>query len=168
MSEWYEFVVNGRARPQGSKRAVMNKHTGRVSLLESSSRHKHWRQLVALCAQNAATKPAQPIDGPVRVNLEFYFSRPKSHYKIRNEYPLLKMDAPVYATSRSIGDIDKLQRAVYDSITDAGWITDDSLIAEVHCRKSYRNDYNAADFMRVTVTPLLRTVQQDLDKWKRM
>ena len=157
MSKSYAFTVAGRAVPQGSKRAFVNKSTGRAMMLESSSRHKHWRQLVALCAQESKRRPDVPLDEPVIVAVTFSFARPKSHYVIRKTGNLLKMDAPLWATSRAIGDIDKLLRSVLDAITDAGWIRDDSLIARVFADKTYTT---GRDQISVCVTPLENTVKQ--------
>lgn len=156
MTKSYAFAVAGRAVPQGSKRAMINKATGRAMMLESSSRHKHWRALVALCAQQSKQRPPEPLNEPVIVALSFHFARPKSHYSIRKTGNLLKMDAPLWATSRAIGDIDKLQRAVFDAITDAGWIRDDSLIARVVSSKQWTT---GRDEIHVCVTPLENTVQ---------
>jgi crossover junction endodeoxyribonuclease RusA len=137
MSRVYELTVYGRARPQGSKTAFVNKYTGRAQMRESSTGHRDWRDLVKLCAQEAANKPKQPIEGPVAVNVVFAFARPKSHYYQRKSGLVLRDDAPVWVLSRGIGDIDKLQRSIYDAITDAGWIRDDSQIARVYASKEW-------------------------------
>lgn len=41
------FDVQGAPAPQGSKRAVRNQNTGRISMIESSAAVKPWRQDVA-------------------------------------------------------------------------------------------------------------------------
>lgn len=40
------IVVHGQPAPQGSKRAFVNKHTGRAALVESSKKVQPWRQAV--------------------------------------------------------------------------------------------------------------------------
>jgi Holliday junction resolvase RusA-like endonuclease len=131
----YKLSVQGRAVPQGSKRAFVNKHTGRAMMLESSPRHKEWRTYLRHAAATHPHRPAEPLTGAVAVTLTITFKRPANHYHNRVAGRVLKTTATQWATSRSVGDIDKLQRAVYDSLTDAGWLADDSLIADVQAQK---------------------------------
>ena len=65
-----------------------------------------------------------PITGPVEMICWFYFEKPKSN---RTLHP----------TSRQVGDLDKLLRAVSDALVDGGAIEDDSQIVLVSGSKSW-------------------------------
>lgn len=152
MSE-HTFTIRGRAVPQGSKKAFVNKHTGRAVITEQhGTRHKDWRRNVTLMAQNAPTRPEQPLEGPVAVYVDLRFSRPKNHYHHRKSGSVLRDDAPEYVATKAVGDIDKLERAIYDALTDAGWVRDDSQIASNRTIKRWTE---GADEVDVTVVTLL-------------
>ncbi|OMB79239.1 RusA family crossover junction endodeoxyribonuclease [Mycolicibacterium conceptionense] len=106
-----QFFVPGKAAPQGSKR-----HVGRGILVESSKEVGPWRERVALAAHEAmAGRPV--IDGAVSVTLAFVLPRPKSAPKTRT--PL--------ATKRP--DLDKLERACLDALTDVVFADDSQVIS---------------------------------------
>lgn len=127
------FKVHGRAVPQGSKTAfVVN---GRAVIKEQhGKRHKDWRKLVKEAAAEATERP---LRGPVAVQLHFWMPRPKKHYRKRQGQDVLKDDAPTWVYNRSVGDIDKLTRAVLDSLDDAGVFEDDSQVADLSATKRY-------------------------------
>ena len=106
--------IPGRPAPQGSKR-----HLGNGIMVESSKAVKPWRVDVAWAVR--AHFPA-PMDGPVRLELEFVMPRPKSAPK-RSTPPAIKRP-----------DVDKLARAVLDAITGVV-VADDSQIVELVASK---------------------------------
>lgn len=112
------FTVIGTPKPQGSKRAYLNRKTGQPILTESAGAPlRDWRtdvQQAAITAQG--DRP--PLEGPVSVWLAFTLQRPKSHPKTRQTWP----------TTRP--DIDKLCRAVLDALTHICF-HDDSQIIEL-------------------------------------
>lgn len=110
------LFVPGRPAPQGSKR-----HVGGGVMVESSKALAPWRTVVAWHAANAYRQP--PLDGPVRVRLEFVMPRPQSTPKRSPTPPATKKP-----------DIDKLARAICDSLTDLVW-RDDSQVVELHAAK---------------------------------
>lgn len=103
------FFVEGTPRPQGSKRPV-----GRGRSIEASKYLPGWRKAVTAAARAAHDGP--PLDGPVTVTAVFVFPRAKA---------LKDKPAPPHT---SPSDLDKLQRAVGDSLTAAGVFHDDSQI----------------------------------------
>ena len=129
--------VTGTPAPQGSKKGYANRYNGRVSMIESSTRVRPWRDAV-IAAVHAQTHPTPTMMGPVRADITFVFKRPKSHYLTRGRG--LKPDAPIWATSRACGDLDKLQRATFDGLTDSGIIDDDSQITAGYMTKRYAHD----------------------------
>ena len=134
------FTVEGLPAPQGSKRALNHRHTGRVVMIESAGdRLKVWRQAVTLKARSVAAQQAWEPPTAVWADLVFYLPRPKSHYRTGRYAGMLKDSAPRVHTTKPDGD--KLTRAVFDSLTDAGVITDDSAIYGYRTLKTYADHH---------------------------
>ncbi len=133
-----EFRVFGLPGPQGSKR-----HVGRGIMLESSPKVKPWRQDV-MATSGRAYKGAVITD-PVRLEVDFFFPRPKSHYRTGKYSDLLRADAPLYAFSHKQGDLDKLLRSTIDAlsfVTGGCVIRDDCLVVSISSTKQYANEVN--------------------------
>jgi Holliday junction resolvase RusA-like endonuclease len=114
-------------RPQGSKRAFRNKHTGRIQQVESSPDVAAWRDTIALAADIAMAGRA-PLEGPVRLTVEFRFQRPASHRGVKG----LRPSAPAVHHQRP--DASKLVRALEDALTTIAW-RDDSQVAQLLATK---------------------------------
>lgn len=127
-----EFVVPGDPAPQGSKRAYVGK-SGKVSMVESSSRVKPWREAAAAAARAAAD--GHVFDGPVRVEAQFRVAHAASHFRSGRNSHLLKASAPEAPTKQWCGDVDKLSRALLDSLTMSGVIADDSHVVALDATK---------------------------------
>ena len=67
------------------------------------------------------------------VSIAFVFRRPKSDYKANGQ---LRASAPAKCTKR-IGDLDKLCRAVFDSLDTANVVNDDSQFVTLHAHKRF-------------------------------
>jgi len=131
------FNVRGTAAPQGSKRLL-----GHGALVESSARVKPWRSDVRTAAEDAMRATgACTASGPVAVHIFFAFTRPKSHPKTRVTWP----------TGRSLGDIDKLCRAILDAITSAGVIADDSQVIRLVAGKRWTTVLDGGPLTHVAV-----------------
>ena len=126
------FVAYGVPRPQGSKR-----HVGRGILVESSNLAP-WREQVAYAARLAMAGRAR-IDGPVSVEVTFYFDRPKSHHRTGRNSTELRPNAPRFPWSRAQGDLDKLLRGLGDAITGPV-LADDSQITYISAAKRWTGD----------------------------
>ena len=111
------FSVTGDPASQGSH-AIMQ---GRIVQV-NSSKHKSWRKAIALAATEALPSDWTPIDDPCELVVNFYMPKPKS------------VTRPLPSVSP---DLDKLIRAVGDSLTDSGVVTDDSRIVRISARKLY-------------------------------
>jgi Holliday junction resolvase RusA-like endonuclease len=109
--------VIGDPASQGSH-AIMQ---GRIVQV-NSKKHKAWRNAITQTA--LATLPAdwQPIDEPCELIVNFYMPKPAS----------VKRSLPTVSP-----DLDKLIRAVGDSLTDSGVVVDDSRIVRISARKLY-------------------------------
>ena len=116
-----EFRVHGHPAPQGSKR-----HVGGGRMIESSKLLPAWRKAVTDAAR--AVAPETPLDCPVSVQAVFWLPRPQ---KPRFNVP---------ATQQ--GDLDKLCRAVGDSIEAAGVLKNDARITTWHATKHYADHHN--------------------------
>ncbi|UIU47023.1 RusA family crossover junction endodeoxyribonuclease [Microcystis phage MinS1] len=139
-AERISLRVTGTPIPQGSK--VANRHGGGVRDA-NATRLKPWRQQVTAHAREHARGLA-PYTGPVRIWIRFTFERPLAHYRTGRNAHLLKPTAPTWPTSRYVGDVDKLQRAIFDALTDADLWTDDSQVVDVRARKFYAGEHELA------------------------
>jgi crossover junction endodeoxyribonuclease RusA len=130
------FHVEGLPAPQGSKDTF--RRGGRVIVVEASKAVKPWRKKVQAAAMLAANRARWvTLDEPVKVVLTFRFARPKSHYGTGRNANVLKASAPAKPTSHGLGDIDKLERATFDALTEAKVYVDDKLITLVAVRKRW-------------------------------
>ncbi len=138
--EGFAFRVRGTAVPQGSKRMMNNRHTGKPIMLESGKGHRDWRQTVAAVARSTmVANQFKGFDGPVGLVVSFQFSRPRAHYRpanSRREYPELRDDAPPFYRTGG-PDLDKLVRAICDSLQDSGMIKNDNQIVLLQASKGY-------------------------------
>lgn len=112
------FTVPGLPAPQGSKTPMITPGTDKVYLKESSPNLPAWRDLVMLFAKRAWKRQPLLKDVPVFVRIEFILKRPAG----------LK-GKPTPPAIKRVGDLDKLERAVYDGITGA-IISDDCIVIE--------------------------------------
>ncbi len=112
------FVVPGKPVQQGSK-TVFN---GRA-VDSNQKRLKPWRAAVAAEASaEALSRGVETLEGPVAVVIEFRFERPKT---VRREWPAVQPD------------VDKLERAILDALTDARVFRDDAQVVVLKGTKVY-------------------------------
>jgi len=112
----YSYRIPGTAIPQGSKSVTK---TG--LMFDSNKNLKAWRNHATETI--AKQHPLEhPILGALAADIHIYLPKPKT---VTRNYPSVKPD------------IDKLARAILDSLTAAGAIKDDSLICELHISKTY-------------------------------
>lgn len=126
-----KFTVLGTPKPQGSKHMVRTK-SGRTLMLESCKDLRPWRDSVSSAAMDARTGPLEA--GPVQLCAEFYFVRPKSHYKGGRPERGLSKSAPSIHAHKP--DLSKLVRAVEDSLSGV-ILRDDCQIASIVAAKQY-------------------------------
>lgn len=123
-----EIHVPGIPRPGGSKR-----HIGRGILIDAGKHTKEWRAIVAFAGRDAM-RSAEPMDGPLCVDVVFWMPRPKSHFTTGRNAGVLKPNAPSYHTSKP--DATKLWRSTEDALTGIAW-RDDSQITTQRIFKLY-------------------------------
>lgn len=116
-----DFFVAGTPVPQGSKNAYVR--GGRAVLVDANPRLKAWRAAVRSAAEEAIAEDGwETLDEPCKVHLGFIMPSPK---RPRWGLPAVKPD------------IDKLTRAVFDALTDAGVWRDDSRVVSMNVTKRY-------------------------------
>ena len=126
--------VSGEPASQGSH-SVIN---GRIVQV-NSSKHKKWRNAVVFAALDLIGDDWTPIDEPVELTVIFYLPRPKS--VLNRSFPAV------------MPDLDKLVRAIGDSLTNAGIIIDDSRIITITAKKLYADDRGPGAVIRVNTLP---------------
>ena len=128
--------VIGTPAPQGSKRGFVNRHSGKVSMVESSSeRVKTWRADVREAATRGVEDGLWLLErGPVAVTIDFYLARPKGHYGTGRNAAILKSSAAKYPAGKP--DLDKLERATLDALTLV-LFADDSQVVQLATRKRW-------------------------------
>lgn len=126
------FTVDGTPVPQGSKRVVPTAR-GHRSVETNERTLNPWRNAVTGAAARAMGGRV-PMAGPVRVDATFVHPRPRSHFGTGRNAGQLKSSAPVYCSTRP--DVDKLLRAILDSITGVV-VIDDGQVVELVARKHY-------------------------------
>ena len=85
-------------------------------------------------AKAMQVKPDVPFDEPLKVNMHFFFKRPKAHFRTGKDAGFLKDSAPKWHTN--IPDVDNLVKFVCDSLNGVFWL-DDKCICELTALKEY-------------------------------
>lgn len=125
------FFVAGKPQSQGSKNWTPN---GMKEFNEDSLRP--WR--VAITAEAVAEMRRtgfETLTGAVYVTVDFLYIRPKSHFGTGRNAAILKPSAPLFKPT--MPDIDKLTRAVLDSLTNATVFKDDAQVVHLNATKVY-------------------------------
>jgi crossover junction endodeoxyribonuclease RusA len=116
-----KFYVEGDPRAQPRAR-VYNK-------IAVSAPRKNpiwsWREAITIAAKEH--RPENPIDGPIHLVIEFKMRRPRSHYRTGKYSQLLKPNAPDWHIN--IPDLDNLEKAVMDTLTQLSFWHDDRQVA---------------------------------------
>jgi Holliday junction resolvase RusA-like endonuclease len=140
------ITVTGLPAAQGSK-AYKGHRTDRVTgrrkpiLVEQSKRVTPWRNKVSQAAVQALIddytdrydepprgRPA-PLSGAIRIDVVFTMHKPVNAPKRRRTYPAVSPD------------LDKIQRATFDALTDAKVWEDDGRVIQVTATKAYPNEH---------------------------
>jgi Holliday junction resolvase RusA-like endonuclease len=126
----FEFFVPGRVAPQGSKRYVGGNRASGGRFIEASKYLPAWRKAVTTVAHDYMTElDHQPLTGPVELIVWFYLERPKSISRSKRLLPTVPPD------------LDKLVRAISDSLSDAGVWDDDAQVVALTAHKQYADDH---------------------------
>lgn len=151
MTDGLHITAYGKPVTQGSKTRT---HYGMRDDNERTLRP--WREAVKAAALDVMAT-FDRYDTPLRVRLVFTFDRPGIHYRTGRNANLLRDGAPRYPANVRSGDVDKLQRACFDALTDAGVWRDDAQVVDVRARKVWANEDEMAlhiPGVRIHVAPM--------------
>ena len=117
--------------PKAQPRAKAFSRGGRAGVYDPGTAND-WKTVV----RNACLKvwDQKMVDEPVSVTMHFRLPRPQSHFRSNG---LLKENADKWVTKKP--DLDNLEKAVLDALTDIGLWRDDSLVVHVLKSKTYAN-----------------------------
>src|SRR5262245_7815427 len=131
------YWVAGTPIPQGSKRAWYNEKTKTVHMTEDAgSRHTSWRFELSSHARQAMSDAGyvEPFRQPIHIALHFRQHHPLGHYGSGKNAEKLKPSSPTLPIKPP--DLDKLTRAVFDSLTSIVWV-DDAQVVRLTTTKSF-------------------------------
>lgn len=129
----FQIFIEGNPRPQGSKKAFARGKS--IVLVEANKELPAWREHMTRMLQLKQLEEPTPFTTAVNIALTFWLPRPKSVKR-------------AYATGTY--DIDKLTRAVLDSITKAGVWRDDSDVVDLTVRKTYADMHQPGVLISIT------------------
>lgn len=92
-----------------------------------------WKSQVADAARPFLQNP--PLSVPVILHLEFYFPRPKSHFRTGARSKELRESAPGYCAKKP--DADNAAKAIMDALTVLRMWNDDDQVVHLIVRKLY-------------------------------
>tara|TARA_R110000868_G_scaffold411042_1_gene701505 strand:- start:44 stop:541 length:498 start_codon:yes stop_codon:yes gene_type:complete len=135
------FFVAGlpKAQPRTKARAF-----GKFAQVYTPKSADDWKMIVRNEARRAWEQSGNttPWEGPLRVDLTFYFPRPKNHFRSNGE---LKPSAPMWHTAKP--DRDNADKSVLDALTNLGIWGDDKQACDGRIRKIYTHKTAFTDSM---------------------
>lgn len=136
--------VFGRPAPQGSKRYIGGSAKQGGRFIEASKYLPAWRKAVTQAALVAMEDVRwERWDGPVELEVTFFLERPTTIKKAARPYPI------------KMPDLDKMLRAIGDSLSDAGVWQDDAQVVKVVASKLYDDDHKPGAVIQVTPITML-------------
>lgn len=121
------FFVAGEPEGQGNHR--IGKRGKFARIYDANVNLESWRDCVARAAIANGWKGRELLDGPVALSVAFIIKRPESHFGVKG---LLKNKPQLPHTAGD--DIDKLLRAICDSLTGIVYRDDRRVVTSPTCR----------------------------------
>lgn len=150
----HSIVIPGK--PMTWARAKANFRSGKPHYFTAPDREAKMGEIAMLW--RVAELPQ--LDGPLMMECEFLFDRPKSHYaasgQVKTSHLLTRPGRGKYG-----GDIDNLVKIVQDALNTVAY-GDDSQIAELRAVKRYAGPSEVCE-TRVTVTTLTEPVPEETE-----
>ena len=116
------IIIEVSGVPKGQPRARAFYKPGLGVRVYDPGSAEGWKGQIALAARPVL--PVTPLDGPIRVDIDFRFPRPKGHYGAGKNAAVLKPGAPSWHTAKP--DRDNAEKAVLDCLTQLGAWRDDA------------------------------------------
>lgn len=135
-------VIEVTGDPKGQPRPRAFSRNGKARVFDSGTA-EGWKAQIALAARDHL--PAAPLACPVRVDVEFYFRRPKR---------LQKKNSPAgYIPHIAKPDRDNLDKGILDCLKQIGFIRDDCYVSDGTIRKRYTRIDSAPGALIEIYTP---------------
>ena len=99
---------------------------------------KDWKRQIGLSLMEVISPEYRGYEGAVEVHSTFLLKRPKSHYGTGRNNDRLKDNAPAFCLKKP--DLDNLQKAVFDAITDHKIWKDDSQVIKETTEKLWADN----------------------------
>lgn len=144
----FRFFAGGE--PKGQPRPRAFAFNGKARMYDPGTA-EGWKSCVAAAAHG--NLPATALTGPVGLEVEFYFARPKSHYGTGRNAHALKPNAPHWCASKP--DIDNAVKAIMDCCTTLGAWHDDAQVVTLIAAKRYADEMRTGAW--ITIRDLERT-----------
>jgi Holliday junction resolvase RusA-like endonuclease len=132
MNTHQEITIEAHGAPKGQPRPRAFSRGGHAHVFDPATA-EGWKGQIALAARPLI--PPAPVTTPVKVSIFFRFARPKNHFGMHKGIPYLRADAPDLHTSKP--DLDNLEKAVLDTLTELHFWTDDALVSDLSSCKRY-------------------------------
>lgn len=129
-----QFTVYGTPQTKGSMKAIPKRNGTGFIMTSTNKGLPNWENAVASEAAKQADETLW--QGPVRVHVAFYFSRPASHYGTGRNRHRIKDSAPRKPITKNKNDLDKLCRAILDALSGVVY-EDDSQVTALVTSKHY-------------------------------
>jgi len=124
------FKVVGKATPHSYKA----QNFGKFASIYTPKNVKEWKAFVQTYLQSSDLV-GKKIEGPIRLDMDFFFERPKSHFGTGKNLGVIKKSAPEFHIKKP--DTENLLKPVKDVMTRLGFFKDDSQIVSEHIRKQW-------------------------------
>lgn len=121
-----EFIAIGLPKAQPRAKACIR---GKRAGVYDPGTANDWKSIVRAAALEEWDRVQ--FTEAIMVSVTFFMPRPKSHYTKKG----LKPDAPYYVTSKP--DLDNLEKALLDALTNIGLWRDDAQVVSVKKMKAY-------------------------------
>ncbi len=180
-----EFFIPGRPRTKGSLTPIVSRGPGGkliVNMTESVADSKPWRLKIIrlICKQQGWALPKiirqrgrepryvhdhDPFPGPVEVRFMVRFAREYAVLNGVTTQEWREASSGAWPISIIWGDGDKLERNLWDALTQAGVYVDDRLVVTWEGRKRFCREWQRAGlWCRVTSAPEVPDDDDD-DRW---
>ena len=135
-----EFVIRGKAHPQGRPRFARNGRT------YTAVADKEWHEKVVSEWRRVSGK--RVLDGPYIVVMDVFEKRPKSHLTVAGELNHTGHKSPVPTR----GDLDNYAKGVVDALVRQEIVPDDRYMVELHVTKQWTPTTEQESYTNVSIT----------------
>jgi Holliday junction resolvase RusA-like endonuclease len=129
----FTIIIDPSPTHQSALRVLKNKQGKMFVGKMANSKATKWKQEFMYKAN--AHKPAKPYDCPLEVTIDFHYAYLKRFTNAQKKGTFPKTTRP---------DLDNLEKMVLDSLTECGFMVDDSLVVKKHSSKMFADSSKIA------------------------